>query len=248
MGENETGAVEPVRHARGLTWFGFVISGLYIGLVVFYVSYTWPLVTTMEPNEIGDALAGVFAPLAFLWLVLGFMQQGDELKNSVDALKLQGDELRNSVEQQRELVKVTREQLKAEAEVRKMNADQQERDAQPKLSLRHEHATNAVISGLRVYLSSLGPLCTDMVAEMRGSEAHELHNADRGQLCTWFVRLEPDFNHRTLEFEIKYTDRRGVRMFQDFKIEIVRARDGMIEIGRTRHICTHPVEDDDWED
>jgi hypothetical protein len=65
----------------------------------------------MEPNELGDFLAGCFAPLAFLWLVLGFFQQGDELRNSVAALHLQGEELRNSVEQQKQLVEVTREQL-----------------------------------------------------------------------------------------------------------------------------------------
>jgi len=65
----------------------------------------------MKPNEFGDLLAGCFAPLAFFWLVLGFFQQGDELRNSVTALKLQGEELRNSVEQQRQLVEVTREQL-----------------------------------------------------------------------------------------------------------------------------------------
>lgn len=65
----------------------------------------------MKPHEFADFLAGCFAPLAFFWLVLGFFQQGDELRNSVTALKLQGEELHNSVEQQRQLVEVTREQL-----------------------------------------------------------------------------------------------------------------------------------------
>lgn len=70
----------------------------------------------MKLNELGDFLAGFFAPLAFLWLVLGYLQQGEELQHSTRALQLQAEELRNSVEQQRELVEVTRQQLNSEQE------------------------------------------------------------------------------------------------------------------------------------
>lgn len=59
----------------------------------------------------------MFAPLAFGWLVLGFLQQGkelrmsnEELQNSVNALKLQADELRNSVEQQKIMSGVAKSQ------------------------------------------------------------------------------------------------------------------------------------------
>lgn len=70
----------------------------------------------LKLNELGDFLAGVFGPIAFLWLVLGFLQQGRELKLSSDALQLQAAELKNSVEQQKEMVAVTREQVSAELE------------------------------------------------------------------------------------------------------------------------------------
>lgn len=88
----------------------------------------------MLPNEAGDFLAGAFSPLAFLWLVLGYFQQGEELKNSADALWLQGEELRNSVTQQRELVEVTKEQLAHErealaAEERRLSAAEAAADA-----------------------------------------------------------------------------------------------------------------------
>ena len=65
----------------------------------------------------GDFLAGFFAPLAFFWLILGYLQQGEELQNSTRALQQQAEELRNSVEHQRELVLVTRQQLDSELEV-----------------------------------------------------------------------------------------------------------------------------------
>ena len=70
----------------------------------------------MTPNEWGDFFAGVFAPLAFLWLVLGYLQQGEELRLSSEALRLQAEELRNSVEQQRALVEVSRQQVESERE------------------------------------------------------------------------------------------------------------------------------------
>ena len=76
----------------------------------------WSTAQVMKPNEWGDFFAGFFAPLAFLWLVLGYLQQGDELQLSTKALQLQAEELRNSVEQQRALVEVTRQQLDGERE------------------------------------------------------------------------------------------------------------------------------------
>ena len=85
----------------------------------------------MTPNEFADLLAGCFAPLAFLWLVLGFFQQGDELRNSVAALQLQGEELRNSVDQQKQLVEVTREQLGLDRALKDAAAEEAARKAAP---------------------------------------------------------------------------------------------------------------------
>ncbi|WP_338459549.1 hypothetical protein [Pseudomonas sp. TE3-3-F2023] len=65
----------------------------------------------MELNAVGDFMAGVFSPLAFLWLVLGFVQQGFELRISSDALILQAKELKASVEQQTELAIATKKSL-----------------------------------------------------------------------------------------------------------------------------------------
>lgn len=65
----------------------------------------------LKLNEKGDFLAGIFSPLAFLWLVYGYLQQGKELKQNTTALKLQYQELANSVEQQRLLVETTQADL-----------------------------------------------------------------------------------------------------------------------------------------
>lgn len=88
----------------------------------------------MSPNEVGDLLAGVAGPVAFIWLVYGYFlqgvairQQSEELRQNTAALKLQEEALRAqaeelkasvkqqqySVEQQKHMVDISREQLKA---------------------------------------------------------------------------------------------------------------------------------------
>lgn len=118
-----------------LTIAGCVVSAGWIAFMGVFAWHRWAAIATMAPNEVGDFLAGVFAPLAFLWLVLGFFQQGRELQHSGEALWLQGQELRNSVEQQRELVNVTREQMILETDRLRQEAVRARALAQPKLDL-----------------------------------------------------------------------------------------------------------------
>ena len=86
-------------------------TAFYCGAVFSGVHENWTTFLGLRPNEVGDFLAGVFGPLAFFWLVFGYYQQGEELKHSVEALKLQAEELRNSVEQQKDLVELSQETL-----------------------------------------------------------------------------------------------------------------------------------------
>lgn len=58
-----------------------------------YGYWKWPVWLCMEPNAIGDFLAGAFSPLAFFWLVAGYRQQGEELRLNTAALEAQLVEL-----------------------------------------------------------------------------------------------------------------------------------------------------------
>jgi hypothetical protein len=110
-------------------WFGMTVS---VGWLAFaaYMLCKGPL--PEELNAWGDFFAGFFAPLAFLWLVIGYLQQGEELKHSTEALRLQAAELRNSVEQQSQLVAVSREQMKQEYEVLQEERELRRDAARPK--------------------------------------------------------------------------------------------------------------------
>lgn len=97
---------------------GRVLAIIGIALTVMYAWFAWWLMgdriqelQTMDLNEVGDFLAGAFGPVTILWLVLGFFQQGIELRQGTTALNLQATELRNSVVQQCEMVSAQKASL-----------------------------------------------------------------------------------------------------------------------------------------
>lgn len=96
---------------RGLSITGVALTLGYLLALCFLLNGRATEILMLAPNEIGDFLAGIFGPLAILWLILGFFQQSIELKQNTKALELQAKELGNSVEQHREMVLITKQQL-----------------------------------------------------------------------------------------------------------------------------------------
>ena len=101
---------------RSLT-IGIVVTVIWIAIIVCIYLFTG-LEHPKSLNEFGDFLAGVFAPVAFFWLILGYMQQGKQLEQNTKALEqqeralqLQIDEMREGIKQQVELVQLQRQQL-----------------------------------------------------------------------------------------------------------------------------------------
>ena len=97
-------------------------GGAFITVIWFLIIVFIFLFTGLEHpdslNELGDFLAGIFAPIAFFWLILGYKQQGKQLEQNTKALEqqeralqLQIDEMREGVKQQVELVQLQRQQL-----------------------------------------------------------------------------------------------------------------------------------------
>lgn len=109
-------------HKNGKTFSlgqaGAIATALYLAILLSASLVNWSAFSDLGPNEWGDFLAGAFGPLALVWLVLGFFQQGRELQNSVTALQLQTTELQNSVEQQSAMAQTAREQFALDAEIR----------------------------------------------------------------------------------------------------------------------------------
>lgn len=69
-----------------------IISILWIaGIFSFYIFGLFERPSSF--NELGDFLAGVFAPVAFVWLILGYIQQGKQLEQNSTAINQQAQAL-----------------------------------------------------------------------------------------------------------------------------------------------------------
>ncbi|MFT0866299.1 hypothetical protein [Pseudomonas sp. CAM1A] len=97
-------------HAKYLGDLGFeswakIITVSYLSLILGIVCARVRELISLPLNELGDFAAGAFGPLAFLWLVLGYRQQGKELSASTQALEMQVSELKASFDLQQEIAK-----------------------------------------------------------------------------------------------------------------------------------------------
>ena len=95
------------------------LSILYIaGILFFRVNDAWDLLRAGNLNELGDFLAGFFTPLAFGWLVYGYLLQSKELRL------------------QREELALTRDQLGKQTELLQEQVTADHQDSIPRLTLR----------------------------------------------------------------------------------------------------------------
>lgn len=98
MDGSSSGAPLPRRDWR--LWLGMGLTGLWLVLGVHYVMVVvgWDRFLAQPADGIGSFLEGGFAPLAFLWLVIGFFLQQHELHENNSAIRLQYVEMRRSAE------------------------------------------------------------------------------------------------------------------------------------------------------
>lgn len=82
-------------------------------------SFTQRLLACRSLNELGDFLAGAFAPVAFLWLVAAVLIQAQELRAQREELAMTRQELADS----REVMKVQAEQARNQALQAQRQAD-----------------------------------------------------------------------------------------------------------------------------
>ncbi|WP_375289275.1 hypothetical protein [Qipengyuania sp.] len=94
------------RARKRLPQIGLALTALYLVGLVAYLWMQGQNPADLRLNELGDFLGGVSSPLAFLWIVLGFLQQSREIRLSGKALQLQAAEMKRSVDEHRRLVEV----------------------------------------------------------------------------------------------------------------------------------------------
>jgi len=82
-------------------WFGITITVGWLAVGSQYILRVigWDRFTTLPADGLGGFLEGAFAPLAFLWLVIGFFLQQRELTQNTSAINMQYEVMRKTAEQ-----------------------------------------------------------------------------------------------------------------------------------------------------
>ena len=118
------------------TKLGIGLTAIWVLILSVIVVINSGSTSAMTLNEWGDYLAGVSAPLALLWLVIGYFQHGEELRLNTEALKAQQEELRRQVEETAILAKNSEKQTRIMKEDLDQRASREARDARPELVAR----------------------------------------------------------------------------------------------------------------
>ena len=118
---------------KKLEFWGVMGTAIYLLVIASTVAFKFSDFVALDLNELGDFLAGAFGPIAFLWLVLGFLQQGRELKLSSEALLLQAKELKNSVEQQTIMAQAAMQQIESQRAALRLQEEEVERSLSPNI-------------------------------------------------------------------------------------------------------------------
>jgi len=87
---------------------GIVVSAIWVGGFALLLVLKLDSIAELSLNAWGDLFAGFAAPLALIWLIVGYRQQSDELRLNTRALEAQQQEF----ERNTEVLKAQQEELK----------------------------------------------------------------------------------------------------------------------------------------
>lgn len=108
-----------LNHFKGkeLLEIGTKLTYYYFAFFLLFFGWKIPNLFFSPLSNIGDFLAGVFGPIAFGWLIIGYLMQNKELKNSV--------------EQTSEAQRLARDQLDFQIKVKNYDLIKEHNEAQP---------------------------------------------------------------------------------------------------------------------
>ncbi len=200
-----------------------VFTVLYLAGIVLVVWFKGTNPFSLKLNELGDFAAGAFGPLAFAWLIFGYLQQGEELRQNTVALKEQGEELRNSVEQQQRLAEISLEALQLEKEQRLSQEERYRESCRPILMLgsarpsmtdgKYElscyvYNDGAQIYGVEVY----------NVTGNRIEHAGSVRTLDKGSSTPIHILWDPTLDEGDVLVDVLYRERGDIPGVARFKM------------------------------
>ena len=125
----------------------FVLTGIWIVVAVSYIYADWSQVQGLNAISISALLSAVVMPLAFLWLVVGYFQQAEELRQTAGALRKQVDLLEQQVQGTKSLVLVAVRQT--EATLRMVQLERRKFEEEAKTRIRAAQPQFVLDQGMR---------------------------------------------------------------------------------------------------
>lgn len=210
----------------------------------------------MSPNEVGDLLAGVAGPVAFIWLVYGYFlqgiairQQAEELRQNTHALTLQEkalqaqvEELRQSVSQQIELVQTSRQQLDFERNKHAIEREAERRKIAPifefhvtdpddrSLARKKSHLEQDKI--LELDFINRGGDATDVALTSNAAEisvhTKPLVSLERDSVGRFLISIQKGHSFAGAFVELRYSDILGTRNINRYILLCKRDSNGYI--------------------
>ena len=234
----------PRRRMSGLTVVGLVVTVIWTMGNLLLALFSWNELSGMKLNELGDFLAGAAAPLALLWLVVGYFQHGDELRLNTRVLKMQQEELKRQVSETATLAANSGRQAQA-AELRaQLDTENQSREkkreedkAQPFfVAVDGESSSDGDGRTRTTTVRNSGSIALDVT--FITITAHRMnfpgiHTWEQNQKYPILLTEDPDGEENwPVVFLISYTDRLGNKRGQE--IELWPAH--RIRMRRLRHL------------
>lgn len=206
---------------------------------IFYLYLTGNFIINLDEfnslklNEKGDVLAGIFSPLAFLWLVYGYLQQGHGLKQNTESLRLQAIELKNSVDEQKKLIKIHEEDQKVRFEQAKpilvfdnlhFNPEESQMIQDPFTS---EPFYEPKQQDVCFHLKNLGAPIKNVHCFRNGNLINNINLLEKNskEFTVIFLTTEEEQallenSHLEIQFSLKYTDMLGLEHTQLYSIRL----------------------------
>ena len=142
----------------GIAWSGSDGSSrVYLGGLYLLGGERWNDIHKITLNELGDFLAGAFAPLAFLWLVLGIYQQRNELRLSTE-------ELANTAKQTEALSRTASDELEHQRLQQRAVND-------PIIVVNQYYSREGESITLKLGISNHGAIVTNVIARIADKES-----------------------------------------------------------------------------
>jgi hypothetical protein len=193
-----------------------VLTGIWLVGAGAYIYANWPDIEALKAIDVAALAGGAVMPLAFVWLVVGFFQQGEELRNNAVALRNQTDLLAQQIEGTKSLVLVAVRQT--EATVRLVQLERQKFQEETKNKLRAAQPCFVLDQGMRhprsgsMRLHNVGAPASNLAIVTGDPAIKTTIQPSSFVQSGGFVNLHfemPDFAF--LQAELEYSDAQGYR-------------------------------------